>query len=309
MTKLSLAICTYNRSKYLDLCLKSLVIQTSKKELFEVLIIDNNSTDETQKICLGYVSQNMNFKYFKEENVGLSFARNRALKESICNWISYLDDDAIAPTDFVERTLFNINEFQFVAFGGPIIPEYHENRPEWILKETQRAKDPIDKIGVLYDNYLKGGNITLNKEELVKIGGFPTDLGMSGTNTAYGEEDYIQKRFRQKGLDIGYDPNLGVKHFVLPNKYKLVWHLFALFAHGRDKQKVEKNDNFLLLIYYLLRTLFVAMLIKIPSSFYKMIVKKDYYYQNFILDSLRFFITSIGRFIGYIQLANSDKTR
>ena len=117
--EISVAVCTYNRADVLPKCLESLINQTTDKELFEVLIIDNNSTDDTKRIALDFCGKNTNFKYIFEEKQGLSHARNRAIDEAKGTYIAYIDDDAIADKEWVKNILDAIKtDSSMVAFGG-----------------------------------------------------------------------------------------------------------------------------------------------------------------------------------------------
>ena len=80
---ISIIICTYNRMEYLPNCLEHLKNQTAKKEFYEIIIIDNNSSDKTELICKDYIQKNseINVTYFLEKKPGLSNARNRGIKE------------------------------------------------------------------------------------------------------------------------------------------------------------------------------------------------------------------------------------
>ena len=102
---IALVICTYNRSSYLPEAFESICSQTLDKIKFQVIIVDNNSTDNTSIISQQFIkdSPTLNVKYCFEENKGLSFARNRGIMEADASIISYIDDDVIlSPTDLEE---------------------------------------------------------------------------------------------------------------------------------------------------------------------------------------------------------------
>ena len=96
--KISVVVCTYNRDVYLIRCLENLKNQDFNKREFEIIIIDNNSTDNTKTICLNFIEQNpeLNIIYFLEEKVGLSHARNTGISKSSGLIISFIDDDGFA---------------------------------------------------------------------------------------------------------------------------------------------------------------------------------------------------------------------
>ncbi len=75
--QLSIIICSYNRASYIAAALDSLYHQTVEKRLYEVIIVDNNSTDNTKKVCTAYISAHpeLNVRYQEEKNPGLSLCK------------------------------------------------------------------------------------------------------------------------------------------------------------------------------------------------------------------------------------------
>ena len=105
---ISIVICTYNRQDYLPKCLMHLKNQNCRSEDFEIILINNNSTDQTEQICQGFLKENpdLNVNYFVEINPGLSFARNRGIKEAKGSIICFIDDDGFAiPRKSIKRSL------------------------------------------------------------------------------------------------------------------------------------------------------------------------------------------------------------
>ena len=80
--EISVVVCTYNREKMLPECLDSLANQRANKNLYEVIVVDNNSKDNTSKVANEFVTKYSNFKILFEQNQGLSHARNLGLKEA-----------------------------------------------------------------------------------------------------------------------------------------------------------------------------------------------------------------------------------
>lgn len=103
----SIIIPCYNQAKYLEETLYSILNQTYSN--WECLIINDGSTDETEKIAQQFLKKDQRFKYFHKENGGLSSARNFGLDKSTGNFIQFLDSD-----DFIANTKLelSINEFK-----------------------------------------------------------------------------------------------------------------------------------------------------------------------------------------------------
>lgn len=111
---LSVIIPIYNSEQYLKTCLDSLISQTCND--FEVILIDDGSTDDSAQICKKYCSANSNFKYFYQKNAGPSAARNTGLKYVTGEFISFVDSDDYVATDYVETILKNM-KYDILFFG------------------------------------------------------------------------------------------------------------------------------------------------------------------------------------------------
>ncbi|MFH1754161.1 MAG: glycosyltransferase family A protein, partial [Candidatus Latescibacterota bacterium] len=105
MVKLSVIVCTYNRSPLLVSCLDSLVNQTLPVTNFEIVLVNNNSTDDTQAIAERYAGGHGNIRVINELKQGLSHARNRGWQEAKGKYVAYIDDDAKTLSDWAGRVV------------------------------------------------------------------------------------------------------------------------------------------------------------------------------------------------------------
>jgi len=102
IVQMSVIICTYNRAALLDLTLKSLISQTLDNRNFEVIIVDDGSSDDTRLIVDSYVEK-LPIKYFYQKNSGLASARNHGIYASQGEIILFLDDDDFATHTLLEK--------------------------------------------------------------------------------------------------------------------------------------------------------------------------------------------------------------
>lgn len=222
---LSIALCTYNRSDVLPKCLESLADQSVDSELFEVLIIDNHSTDDTKKIALNFGEKHSNFKYIFEEKQGLSHARNRAIEEAKSEYLAYIDDDAIADKEWLEKIGSVIqNNKDIAAFGGPIYPWYNKEKPKWFKDEFATHSYGKEHFQLTEQNCpfgLSGSNMIFKKDALKKYGGFSTEYGMNGDKIAFGEESFLFNKMLKNNENIQYFPDIFVYHLVSDKSYSL----------------------------------------------------------------------------------------
>ena len=285
--ELSIIICTHNRADILRECLDSFVRQTAEPSCFEVIIVNNASTDHTAVVAAEYETSYPHFRMLTEEKVGLSYARNLGFQAAKAQWVSYVDDDAKAAPNYVKRALETISKYPFDCFGGVAFPWHKYGKPKWLPTNFESnckmigdgSVKPLNKINAL------GCVMVFRKQALEKVGGFASHLGMTGTNVAYGEEDLVQQKMRTLGYQIGFDPELQVDHLVAKYKLDWKWHIRSAYAHGAAEVDVYRIKIDYPHLFLLIRAGLFPML-KLPYLLIKLLVNQHYYWQNAIIDIL-----------------------
>jgi glycosyltransferase involved in cell wall biosynthesis len=226
MKKISVIICTYNREKYLYNALKSIAEQDYSQKLYEIVLINNNSTDNTEDICRQFQHDfpDVSFRYVVENQQGLSYARNRGIDESNGEILIYVDDDATVFSGYLRAyDDFFQNHPDAIAGGGPIYPVFEIPEPKWM--------SPIMKSllgGYLYfgnkiktfqnGKYPGGGNAAYRKKDLAQFGYFNTELGRKGNGLLGSEEKDMFDRFRRAERSFYYIPNAAIHHYIPESK-------------------------------------------------------------------------------------------
>ena len=212
---LSVIICTYNRDQHIERALQSLVNQDFDKSAYEIIVVDNNSTDHTPEIIRRFKEKHPQYHIVltKESRQGLSYARNKGIELAKGTYISYIDDDGIARNDYV-RQIKNYTE-QFpndLAFGGKVLPRYETGKePEWMSKYIERIISVVnlgDEIKILKKIYPVGCNMIFKKSLFDKIGRFNTALKLRS------DDKYIFLKIREAGYRVLYLPGVVVRHFI-----------------------------------------------------------------------------------------------
>jgi len=237
----TVAVCTYNRSFILKESLDSLIIQNTPLDHFELLIIDNNSNDDTQKVAAQFCAQIPNSRVIFEPQQGLSYARNRALAEAHSPWVAFLDDDARAHPNWIATILETISKDDFDAFGGPYYAWHCFGPPPTWFPTSEGTYLGSPAYGSLGTHHIPGGNCAFKRQAALAAGGFPAEMGMTGNKCAYGEETYLFNSMKVAGYRLGFVPDMSIDHCVLPYKYQLRWQLASAFASGRDAFYVFKK--------------------------------------------------------------------
>lgn len=247
--KLSIAICTHNRLALLDEAMQS-ILQSPAANQVEVLLIDNCSVDGTAEYAEKLALENEGVRYFKEEKLGLSNARNRAVQECATEYIGFVDDDARIPKGGLERMLQIINEHKPDVFGGPIYPYYRSQKPDW-FKDSYEVRRHQEKTGWTSAIRYSGSNLFMKADLFRQVGLFETTLGMSGNKVAYGEE--TEWLMRAKALDVKfyYDIQLIIEHLVPEAKMNVLFFLLSNYRSGKNGEQMnpqldEKGVSYLL---------------------------------------------------------------
>lgn len=249
---ISVVVCTYNRATLLKDLLDTLTRQTLDGQYFEVIVIDNNSSDSTKEIAQTFCNENTNFRYCFEAQQGLSFARNRGWQEAIGEYVAYTDDDCRVPPEWLERAKEILEQRRPPVFGGPYYAFYNSVKPHWFKDIYGSSEQGKEARKLASNEYLSGGNIFIYKDLFETVGGFAPDLGMNGKKLALGEETNLIIRIRAANVEnyLYYDPYLFVYHLVRPEKFSLIWQGRRSFINGRysylifEKKKLPRSGFF-----------------------------------------------------------------
>ena len=223
---LSIIVCTYNRDKYLYGALQCIAENGFPSDAYEIILVNNMSTDNTEAECqrFGHDYPDLNFHYFVEANQGLSYARNRGIKESQGETLLFLDDDSYIQKDYLKNLQRQLNDHpEADAFGGKIDPVFESGEtPKWLSKWNYSWVSAIDlgeKVCQFKGKAFPiGANMGIRKAMLDKTGAFNTQLGRSKKNLMGGEEKDLFERIQQQGGLIYYFPDVVVNHVIPPTR-------------------------------------------------------------------------------------------
>lgn len=291
---ISIIVCTYNRDYILKDCFDSLLNQSADRNIYEIIVVNNNSTDKTQEIAENYAKKNANFRVVVESQQGLSYARNTGYREAQYDWVLYVDDDAKASPDLIKESLKMINEYKYVVVSGIMKPWYRGTiRPKWLSDKFGCSTLYDEPIGDLPFGKIFGGCCLYLKKALEQIDGFPVYLGMTGNKIAYGEETYVQSKLEELGYKLGYNQNLYIEHLVPEYKQTMWWHICSKYAVARDTFQIWPNEDYLK-GYYRFYKAIKSMVIVPLKSLKQFLIRQDYYWQNLYIDVVGNMATWLG---------------
>ena len=243
--RFSICVCTYNRAHILPYCLESLVkLDVPVGCEAEILVIDNNSCDNTKGIVDSFSRRSIiSICYFYESQQGLSAARNRAIKEARGDYIGFLDDECVVQPDWLQIVAADICEFAPFIIGGPytgiLLPG---TTPKWFKAEYGNAYFLADhqlRRGYQKDFRASGGNMFLHRR-VCETQLFNQNFGMKGDELKMGEEALFQERFLNgnPGVMVFYEPRMEIAHYILPQKLSLSYHARRLMEGGAAAYRI-----------------------------------------------------------------------
>ena len=210
----SIIIPTLNCAKYLKNALISAINQSFPKNEYEIIVVDNNSTDETPEVVAELnMTGNKEIIYIKEPNIGLHNARHAGAKIAKGEILVFTDDDAICDRDWLKEILEPYDSDTVGLVGGKVLPKWEVEPPDWIRKYFYGNYLSLFDLGdeIVETTGAVGVNYSIRRCLLFELKGFNPDSfgdiwlgdGESGLN--------------QKALDKGYK--------IIYNPYAIVWHV------------------------------------------------------------------------------------
>ena len=226
MKKLSIVVATYNRSQSLLRTLRSVVGQTAPAEQWECVVVNNNSTDDTEAVFADFARENPTFdlRMVTETKQGLSNARNCGIEASVGDYIAIVDDDETLEDSFVESYIEFFDSFPTaMAAGGAVKACYESARPRWMSRFTeQMIANPLDldiAVTLFPQNRVPaGGNMAFRREVFDRVGLFNPQLGRNGKSLVGGEENDLFARLRRAGELLYFVPNAAIFHHIPDSK-------------------------------------------------------------------------------------------
>jgi GT2 family glycosyltransferase len=224
----------------LERALDSLEHQSIGDDAFEVIVVDNSSSDDTRSVVEAAVGRVPGLRYVRHDVIGLSAARNRAIEEARGEVYAILDDDAVASPTWLEVMAAAFERHARAgAIGGRIELIWPGPAPAWISEETAPLYARFDGGPVerefRFPHMPFGTNLGLRADIVEKVGGFSTELGRVGGSLISGEEAELCFRIATAGYLVMYEPDLQVGHHVLPERVSRRWLLFRSFEQGRTR--------------------------------------------------------------------------
>lgn len=244
--QITVAVCSYNAMQYLPNLIEKLSAQDCSIP-FEVLIIDNNSTDNTQELVERVAATStVPIRYVNEAEQGIPFARNRAIEESLSSrYLAFIDADEIPEKVWLQAAVRILSDDAIDCVGGKIsiaLP----NRPPWLSNDllpfygevnhsnqTFRIIDPSTPIW--------SGNIAYNTRIFQQGLRFDTRYNRKGKGIGGGSDGIMFSYFLQHQFTLVYEPEMEILHLIPDEKIKRGYFLKLHYLAGKKSGLYEMN--------------------------------------------------------------------
>jgi glycosyltransferase involved in cell wall biosynthesis len=216
---LDVVICTYNNAAGLDRTLGALGRSRPADGRWSVLVVDNNSTDDTAQVVERHRASGAlpSLSRVEEHRQGLTWARLRGVTGTTAPWIAFVDDDCIVDEWWVERTVaFARSHPEAGAFGGRVVLE-HEQEVRPVLRDYGWAfaeQDLGDEVQPV--DCLVGAGMVLNRAALDECGWTrePLLADRVGASLVSGGDVELALRVAGTGRPLWYDPESAIHHEI-----------------------------------------------------------------------------------------------
>ena len=200
---ISVILPTYNRAGLLKRALSSIISQTYPH--WEVLVVDNNSTDNTDQIVHDF--NNERIRLLKVDNHGvIALSRNVGIREARGEYIAFLDSDDWWKSNKLEKSLAYLENGKDVVYHDLFVVAKRNQRVLWRKARTRTLKIPIFKDLITNGNALNNSSVVLRKKILEDIGGLSEDRSLVSIEDydAWLRASRITERFQRIPQTLGY---------------------------------------------------------------------------------------------------------
>jgi glucosyl-dolichyl phosphate glucuronosyltransferase len=248
--QISAVICTYNRCDMLGPALDSLLQQSLAESRYEIIVVDNNSTDGTRELIECYMRQSrVPLRHLFEPRQGISHARNAAIGAARAPVIAFTDDDVRADREWLAAILRAFDENPEVVFvGGKVLPAWTADPPPWLtpvhwaplaLADYGSRSCRVDSNNPIC---LVGANLAFRIGTFELAGKFSPELQRVRDGVGSMEDHEMLLRLLRNGTSGLYDPRIVVTAEVQSDRLTRAYHRKWHTGHGRFYARMRSEE-------------------------------------------------------------------
>lgn len=241
---ISIVLCCYNSTSRIKKTLSSLYDAIINYPFdVEVILIDNNSTDNTKDIAIDFWKEinnnNIPLMIFFEEKPGLANARYHGVMKSKHDVILFCDDDNWLQAEYIHSLPKILSNDSIGAVGGRGIPFSNIPIPDWFFEHLDAYACSTQK------SHLYGASLVIRKEIIKDFYNSPISkslVGRTGNNLDSGEDNLLGEYIKEKGYSL-YSNNIPFIHFMSENRLSFTYLYKLSFHFGKATRTIHEGKN------------------------------------------------------------------
>ncbi|WEL21112.1 glucosyl-dolichyl phosphate glucuronosyltransferase [Halorhabdus sp. BNX81] len=247
--RVSVVLCIHTLDRYDDFTEAVESVRAQTYDDVELVLVSDGSDAVFEQFRTDFGEDDDATLVKLAENRGLLEARNAGAEAASGDVVAFLDDDAIAAPDWIERLVAGYEKRDAIAVGGKMTPEWVAGKPDflpaefyWLVGVTHRGFGPdgdMDAAGEVRNTF--GSNISFRRDVFLELGGFDTNIGgRQGDANLQGGETELCARLREEYTEgVWYVPEAEVAHKVFEYRTEISWLLDRAFWQGYSKRAME----------------------------------------------------------------------
>ncbi len=245
----SVIVPTRNRAEQLAHLLPQLMAQDYPRDAFEILVVDNNSTDATRRVVEGLIPTSpVPLRHILEPRVGITYARNRGAQETRFPYLAYCDDDCNVGPDWLGHLMSGFDlDPAVVAVSGLVLLALGHKRPAWLSPRLEPYLGSTSHLGyqtrILENEHVPEFNFAMEKTVWEEAGGF-LGLDLVHCSPAASEGVPLLREIRRRSYRVAFVPR-AVMYHDLGRRMNFRWLLHRVFSQGISDAMMAEIENHL----------------------------------------------------------------
>lgn len=238
---ISAIVCTYNRGGVLKEALARIAAQQAAGVRYEVIVVDNNSTDDTREVIAALVAASrVPMRYVFERQQGISYARNAGIRAARAPLLAFFDDDVLVTPDWLMKIKQTLDRHTDVDYaGGKVLPQWQAAPPAWLTRDNwapiavQDYGDAPFLLDETSDRCLISANLMIRRRALDEVGWFRPELQRVKDGIGSMEDQELLERMARAGKRGLYVPEIVVWADVPAARMTKAYHRRWHRGHGK----------------------------------------------------------------------------
>ena len=310
---ISVVLCTHNRVNLLPKVLSGLLNQSLNTSAYEIIVVDNASTDNTSAV-LGRIQVQFPtapLRSLYEPSQGLGYARNTGWSNAHSRYVAFIDDDCLPAKNWLQVLLdcFHQLKPEPWSVGGKIIPVYDAPKPSW-FKDAYETDTWGEQARVLKEGEsFTGCNMSWRKDILEEYGGFDVTYDMKGASLLLAGDTELYRRIWSRSADncvFYYMPQAIMHHTIDPYKMTVSYQLKRAFMSGQASCAMAQLESLLhksVLFFGSIAQLMWKSLLALSR------IRPRHNWRNWAVEELYPVMSHCGRFMAFLGVRTSFRQR